>query len=141
MSVATWSLRERRVQALAGVADQGGKARFDVEMHVFEFELPLKDALFNFFLDLRHAAADVFEILFGNHADLLEHRGVGERTQNVGQGHALVKIHAGGIAENEGVDRFREAAGPGLLLGVQRIVREIFFKAHSGSFCLGEGMT
>ena len=127
------------MQTLAGVADQSGKAGFDVEVHVFEFELPLKDALFDFFLDLSHAAADVFEILFGNHADLLEHRGVGERTLNVGQGHALVKIHAGGVAKNEGIDRFREAARPGLFLGVQRVVRKIFFKAHSGSFCLGEG--
>ena len=66
---------------------------------------------------------------------------MGERTLNVSQSHALVKIHAGGVAENEGVDGFREAAGPGLLLGVQRVVRKIFFKAHSGSFCLGGGMT
>ena len=133
--------RAARVEALAGVADQSGKAGFDVEVHVFEFKLPLKDALFDFFLDLSHAAADVFEILFRNHADFLEHRGVGERTLNVCEGHALVKIHAGGVAENEGVDGFREAAGPGLLLGVQRVVRKIFFKAHSGSFCLGGGMT
>ena len=131
--------RTPSVQTLAGVADQGRKARFDVEVHVFEFELPLKGALFDFFLDLSHAAADVFEILFRDHTDLLEHRGVGERTLNVCKGHALVKIHAGGVAENESVDGFREAAGPGLLLGVQRVVREIFFKAHSGSFCLGEG--
>ena len=33
---------------------------------------------------------------------------MGERTLNVCKGHALVKIHAGGVAENESVDGFRE---------------------------------
>ena len=42
-----------RVQALAGVADQLRKTRFDVKVHVFEFKLPLEFAGRDFVADLR----------------------------------------------------------------------------------------
>ena len=119
-----------RVEALAGVADKSSEARFDIEMHVFELKLPLERARQNFRADLVHAAADVFEILGGNHADLLEHRRVRDGAFNVRERHALVEVDTRRVAENEGIDRFGETARPRLLLGVQRVVGVVVFVAH-----------
>ena len=119
-----------RVESLPGVADQRGEARLDVEVDVFEFELPLKGARGDFFADLGHPAADVFEILRADDADLFEHRRVREGTFDVGQRHALVEVHARRVAEHEGVHGFGESAGPRLLLGVQRVVGMVFLVVH-----------
>ena len=90
-------------------------------MDVLKLELPLKLAGLNFFADLSHAALDVFEVLGGNHADLFEHGCVSNGTININERHALVEVNARGVAKNKSVNRFREAAGPGLLLGMQGI--------------------
>ena len=47
------------VQALAGVAHQLGQARFDVEVNVFEVQLPLQGPGLDLGRDLRHAALDI----------------------------------------------------------------------------------
>lgn len=129
--MATWSLRERPVcQALAGVADEGRQACFDVEMHVFEFELPFKGAGGDFLADLSHAAANVGKVLFGDHANLGEHGRMSQRAVDVGHGHALVKVDAGRIAKHKSVHGLRESARPGLLLSMQRIVGVVVFLRH-----------
>jgi hypothetical protein len=46
------------VQALAGVAHQLGQARLDVQVHVFQVQLPLERAGLDLLRDLRHAALD-----------------------------------------------------------------------------------
>ena len=63
-SVATWSLRERPgVQPLAGVADQLGQPRLDVQVHVFELELPLEVAALDLAADLRQPALDRGQVI------------------------------------------------------------------------------
>ena len=44
--------RSRRMQALAGIADQCGKTFLDIEVHVFQFRTPDKLAAANFVTDL-----------------------------------------------------------------------------------------
>ncbi len=122
--------RTARMQALAGVADKRGETRFNVEMHVFEFKLPLERAGKDFFANLRHAAADVLQVLFGDHADLGQHGSVSERTFDVDERHALVEVNARGIAKNESIDGFGEAARPGLFLGMQGVVGVVLRLAH-----------
>ena len=113
------------VETLAGVADQGRQTGFDIEMHVFEGELPLELASGNFLTDLLHAAADIGEILFGNHTGLFQHGSVGERTIDIGFRHPFIEIHRSGISQHEVCDRFGEAARPGLVFRVQRIRRVV----------------
>ena len=57
--------RAAGVQPLAGVADQFGQALFDVEVYVFEFELPRELAL-DLFADLLQSALDRREIILGD---------------------------------------------------------------------------
>ena len=126
------------VKALAGVADEGGKTGFNVEMNVLELELPLELAGLNLFADLSHAALDVFEVFCGNHADLFEHGCVSNGTININERHALVEVNARGVAKNKSVNRFREAAGPGLLFGMQGIVGIVLSLAHETASSWGE---
>jgi hypothetical protein len=51
------------VQALAGVAHQLRQAGLDVEVHVFQLQLPLELAAFDLGGDLGHAALDVGQVL------------------------------------------------------------------------------
>ena len=118
------------MQTLASVADQGRQTSFDIEMNVFKFELPLKSARLNFFTNLGHTAANVREVLFGDNADLSQHGRMSQRAVDVRHSHTLVEIHAGRVAKHESVHRLREATGPGLLLGVQRVVGVIDFLSH-----------
>ena len=55
--------RAAGVQALAGVADERGQARLDVEVHVLEVELPLELAALDLRRDLRQAALDRGEVV------------------------------------------------------------------------------
>ena len=99
-------------------------------MHVFELKLPFEGAGGDFLTDLSHAATDVGEVLFGDHANLGEHGRMSQRAVDVGHGHALVKVNAGRIAKHKSVHGFREAAGPGLLLGMHRIIGVVVFLRH-----------
>jgi hypothetical protein len=47
------------VQALAGVAHQLGQPGLDVQVHVFQVQLPFEGAGFDLRADLRHAALDI----------------------------------------------------------------------------------
>ena len=50
--------RAAGVQALAGIARELDQARLDVEVHVFELDLPRERAALDLFGDRRHAAPD-----------------------------------------------------------------------------------
>ena len=50
-------------QTLAGIAHNLCQAGFDVEVHIFQVQLPLKLAFGNFFGNLRHAALNVGKVL------------------------------------------------------------------------------
>ena len=86
------------VQALAGVAHQLGQARFDVEVNVFQVELPLKGPGLDLGRDLRHTALDVGMVGRADDALRRQHLGMRQTARDVGLPQALVKEHAGGVA-------------------------------------------
>jgi len=111
------------VQALAGVADQLGQAGLDVQVHVFQVELPLELAGLDLLRDLRHALADGFMVGGGDDALGRQHLGMRQAARDVGLPQALVEEHAGGIALDQIAHRLFEESGPGLGLGIELVVR------------------
>jgi hypothetical protein len=110
------------VQALAGVAHQLGQARLDVQVHVFQIQLPFEAARFDLGRDLRHAALDGGVV--GGRDDALrsQHVGVRQAARNVGLPQALVKKHAGGVALDQVAHGLGKQCGPCLRLGVELVV-------------------
>ena len=88
--------RASRVQTLAGIAHQRRQALLDIEMHILKIEQPDELAAQNFIFDLRHATADVVQILSVDDIARCQHLRVGERALNVEQREALVKFHRSG---------------------------------------------
>ncbi|MGN5480558.1 hypothetical protein ACTMU2_38970 [Cupriavidus basilensis] len=78
--------RAARVQALAGIADQRGQARLDVQVDVFQVQLPFEAAGLDFALDLRHAARDLGAVGLGDDALLGQHGRMRQRPLDVEQG-------------------------------------------------------
>ena len=111
--------RAAGVQALAGIADQRRQARFDVQVHVFQIELPLELAALDFAPDLRHAALNRFQVVRAD--DLLrgQHRCVRERPFDVDEREPLVEEHRRRIAFDEFRHRLGEASRPGFAFFVQ----------------------
>ena len=103
------------VQLLAGDADAVGQARLDVHVHVFQVDAPVERAGLDFALDGLQAIDDAVALGIGQHADLGQHGGVGDRAHDVVAIQALVESDGGGEAGNEGVDGLTEAAAPGLI--------------------------
>ncbi|MNT33547.1 hypothetical protein D3C72_1694800 [compost metagenome] len=101
------------MQALAGIADQRGQARLDIQVDVFQVQLPFEAAGLDLALDLGHAALDPGAVGLGDDALLGQHGRVGQRTLDVEQGQALVEEHRGGVALHQVGHRFGEAGGPG----------------------------
>jgi hypothetical protein len=108
-------LRERPVQLLAGNADTVGQASLDVHVHIFQLHSPLELAGLDFTANLCKAFDDLVAFDVAEHADLREHGGVGDRSLDVVLVEALVEVHRGGEACDEGVDRFAEPSAPGLI--------------------------
>jgi hypothetical protein len=106
--------RAAGVQPLAGVAHQLRQAGLDVEVNVFEVELPLEAPRLDLFADLRHAALDVGQVLRRDDALRRQHLGVREAALDVGLPQALVEEHAGGVALDQLAHRLRKQRGPGL---------------------------
>jgi hypothetical protein len=102
------------VQALAGVADQGGQARLDVQVHVLQRQLPVELAALDLAADLRHAALDVGQVLRADDALRGQHLGVRQAAGDVGGGQALVEEHAGGVALDQLAHGLGKQRGPGL---------------------------
>ena len=91
-----------------------GEAGFDVEVHVFEVELPLELARFNLGPNLRHAFFNGGLVVFADDALVAQHLGVGQAARDVGLPQALVKEHAGGVALDQLAHGFRKQGGPRL---------------------------
>ncbi len=89
------------MQALAGVADELGEPRFDVEVHVLELQAPDKAPAFDLRADLLHALLDGLQVGLAQHADAREHRGMRARGLDVGRRQAPVKADAGRVAQHE----------------------------------------
>ena len=109
------------VQAFACVAHQLGQACFDVEMHIFEFQLPLKLTALDVLADLLEAALDVGQVLRADDGLGLQHLGMGQAALYVGAPQALVEKHAGGVALHQLAHGFREKGGPCLGFTVERV--------------------
>ena len=109
------------VQALAGNAHALGQAGFDVQVHVFEVELPFKGARFDLLGDLRHAALDVGQVASADDALRGQHVGVRQRALNVGLPQAFVEKHAGGVALDQVAHGFAEQSGPSLGLFIELV--------------------
>ena len=103
------------VQFFTGDADAVGQACFDVHVHVFEVDAPVELAGLDFALNGLQAIDDAVALGIGQHADLGQHGGVGDRAHDVVAIQALVESDGGGEAGDEGVDGFTEAAAPGLI--------------------------
>ena len=104
------------MQTFTGIAHQLSQSGFNVEMDVFEFELPFKFAGLDFFNNLLHAAFDIGQVLIVQNTALIHHRGVGDRAGDVGQSHTLVKIDACRVTENKIGNGFGKATRPGFFL-------------------------
>ena len=96
------------MQALTGIANQLGQARLDVQVHIFQIQLPLKVAGFDVIRDLRHAALDGCVVVGADDALGRQHLGVGQTARNIYLPQALVKKHAGGVAFDQITHGFRE---------------------------------
>ena len=101
------------VQAFAGVAHQLRQARLDVQVHVFQRQLPFKRAALDFGADGAHPALDGGVIELGNDALGGQHFGVRQAALDVGRGQPLVEEHAGGVALHQLAHGFAEQGGPG----------------------------
>ena len=92
------------MELLAGDADAVGQARLDVHVHVFQVDAPVEAAGFDFRLDLLQAVDDRIALGVAQHADLGQHRGVGDGTHDVVAVETLVEVDGGGETGDEGVD-------------------------------------
>ena len=72
------------MQALARIAYQLCEACFDVQVHVFEVELPVKLTGFNLGPNLSHAFLNGCVVVLADDALGLQHVGVGQATRDVG---------------------------------------------------------
>ncbi len=110
------------VQALARIAHQLGQAGFDVQVHVFQVELPFKGTGLDLGRYLRHAALDGGVV--GGRDDALrgEHLGMCQAACNIGLPQALVEEHAGGVALDQVAHGLGKQRRPGLGLGVELVV-------------------
>ena len=93
--------RARGVQPLAGVARQIGQPFLDVQVNIFQVELPAKGAVLDLGADAGHAVADGVEIDPRQNAAGFEHFGMRERALYVVQRESMVEAHRGGVAFDE----------------------------------------
>ncbi len=113
------------VQALARVADQLGQARLDVQVHVFQIELPVELAGLDFLADLRHALLDGGQVGAPMMPWRGQHAGMGQRALDVGLPQALVEKHAGGVALDQLAHGLREQGGPGFGFLIELVHRQV----------------
>ena len=109
------------VQALARVAHQLGEACLDIEVHVFQRQLPFKLSAADFMANLRQAALDVGQILGADDALRRQHARVRQAAVDIGLPQPLVKVDAGGVALHQLADGFREQRRPGLGLFIELV--------------------
>ena len=85
------------VQAFARVAHQLGQTGFDVQVHVFQIELPLEGASLDLGPDLRHTALNICPIGLAQNPLCMQHLGMGQGTSDVRLPQAFVKKDTGGV--------------------------------------------
>ena len=102
------------MQAFAGVAHQLSQAGLDVQVYVFQVELPLELAGLDLGADLRHAAHNGRLVFGGEDALVAQHLGMRQRAGNVGLPQPLVKKHAGGVAFDQVAHGLGKQRRPGL---------------------------
>ena len=102
------------VQTLARVAHQLSQPRFDVQVNVFEFQLPFEATGFNVLRDLRHAALNVGQVLRADDVLCVQHVRVRQTALYVGPPQTLVEEDAGGVALHQLAHGFGEQGGPSL---------------------------
>ena len=118
--------RPRRVQTLAGVADDRNEPLFDVEMNVLEILRPREFAARDFIAHRGQSTLDRGEVLCVEHPDRREHACVRERGYDVGVRKPLVEFHRRRIALDEIADGLAEAPRPRLhrfLVGIVLVSR------------------
>jgi len=110
------------VQAFAGVAHQLGQSGLDVEVHVFQVQLPFEAAGFDLVGDLRHAALDGGVVVGTDDALGSQHLGVRQAAGDVGLPQAFVKEHAGRVALDQVAHGFGKQRGPRLGLFIELVL-------------------
>ena len=65
------------MQFFASIANELGEARFNIHVHIFALNLPVKFTARDFALDLIETAIDRCELVLAEHADLSQHVSVG----------------------------------------------------------------
>ena len=110
------------MQTFASVADQLGQAGFDIEVYVFECQLPFETAVFNLGPNLRHACGNRAMVFFRNNALVAQHLGVRQTGGDVGLPQTFVKENAGRIALNQFAHGFRKQRRPRLGFFVELVL-------------------
>ena len=110
------------MQTFASVADQLGQAGFDIEVYVFECQLPFETAVFNLGPNLRHACGNRAVVFFRNNALVAQHLGVRQTGGNVGLPQTFVKENAGRVALNQFAHGLREQRRPRLGFFVELVL-------------------
>ena len=109
------------VQLFSRVADQRGQPRFDVQVHVFECQLPVEAAGVDVGADLRQPAPDVGQVGRADDALRGQHLGMRQAAGDVGARQPLIEADAGGVALHQLAHRFAEQRRPAALLVGQRV--------------------
>ena len=104
------------MQAFAGIADQRGEALFDIQVHIFQIQLPDEIAADDFVFDLRQAALDVFQVLRADNVAGGKHLRVRQRALDIEQRQALVEVHRSGITLYQFRHGFVETSRPCLIV-------------------------
>ena len=102
------------MQALARIANELGQTRFDIQVHVFQFELPDKLAGCNLLLDLHQTPLNLRKIICRDNALGVQHLRMRNRTPNVGLPQTLVKKNTCGIALHQLAHRLSKQSRPRL---------------------------
>ena len=102
------------MQTLARVTHQLRQPRFDVQVNVFELQLPPELAVFNVLRDLRHATLNVGQVLRTDDGLRRQHVGVRQTALYVGPPQTLIEKDAGGVALHQLAHGLGEQGGPSL---------------------------
>ena len=110
------------MQTFASVTCQLGQAGFDIEVYVFQRQLPFKITVFNLGPNLRHAFGYRTMVFFGNNALMAQHLGVRQTGGDVGLPQTFVKENAGCVALNQFAHGFRKQRRPRLGFFVELVL-------------------
>ena len=125
------------VQALACIAYDLREACFDVEVHIFQVQFPIKLTLGDFLGNLRHAALNVGKVLVADDFLGCQHLCVRQTALDVRLPQALVEENAGGVALHQVTHRLGKQGRPGLGLLIELIFRhfQILSGCQASSAC------